>query len=106
MTLMLVHPPVEAGESLCITFEACIHASKGAQVPHDHVLMIEFYFYFECIFWILYQLVSPSGEGLSTKTPPRISWGQWELVFFFITFYHLAAHAPSLGSWRDLANCV
>jgi hypothetical protein len=52
MTLMLLHPPLEARESLCVTYEACIHASKGAQVPHDQVGMIEYFFYSECIFWI------------------------------------------------------
>jgi hypothetical protein len=42
-----MHPLVEAGESLCVSFEACTHASEGAQDPHDHVGVIEFYFYFE-----------------------------------------------------------
>jgi hypothetical protein len=39
---MLLHPLHEAGESLCVVFEACIHASKGAQAPHDHVGLIAF----------------------------------------------------------------
>jgi hypothetical protein len=30
---MLLHPPQHAGESLCVVFEACIHASEGAQAP-------------------------------------------------------------------------
>jgi hypothetical protein len=41
---MVLYPPLEAGESLCITCEACIHASEGAQVPHDHMGMIEIFF--------------------------------------------------------------
>jgi hypothetical protein len=32
-----MHPPVEGGESLCIMYEACIHASEGVQDPHDYV---------------------------------------------------------------------
>ena len=52
MTLMLYHLPVEAGKSLCVICEACIHASEGAQVLHDHVGIIEFIFYYECIFWV------------------------------------------------------
>jgi hypothetical protein len=39
---MLLHPPHEAGESLYFSFEACIHASKGAQAPHHHMGLIEF----------------------------------------------------------------
>jgi hypothetical protein len=31
-------------ESLYVSFEACIHASEGAQVPHDHVGLIEILF--------------------------------------------------------------
>jgi hypothetical protein len=38
-----MHPSLEAGVSLSVTYEACIHASEGAQVPHDHVGMIEFF---------------------------------------------------------------
>jgi hypothetical protein len=41
-----MHPPLEAGESLCVAFEACIHASEDAQVPHDHVGLIECVFLF------------------------------------------------------------
>jgi hypothetical protein len=62
MTLMLLHPPLEARESLCITCEACIHDSEGAQVLDDHMGMIEYLFYFKCNFWDLHQLMSP-GEG-------------------------------------------
>jgi hypothetical protein len=71
-----MHPPLEAGESLCIAFEACIHASKGALVPHDHMGMIEFYFYSECIFWVLHQPVSPSG-GSRHQDLPGVRWSQW-----------------------------
>jgi hypothetical protein len=39
---MLLHPPQHAGESLCVVFEACIHASEGTQAPHDHVELIAF----------------------------------------------------------------
>jgi hypothetical protein len=39
---MLLHLPQHARESLCLVFEACIHASKAAQAPHDHVELIEF----------------------------------------------------------------
>jgi hypothetical protein len=42
-TYMLLHPLHGAGESLCVAFEACIHASEGAQAPHDHVGLIAFY---------------------------------------------------------------
>jgi hypothetical protein len=58
-------------------FEACFHASVGAEVPHDHVEVIEFYFSSKYSFWVLYQLVSPGRGGLGTKTPPGVSWGQW-----------------------------
>jgi hypothetical protein len=40
---MLLHPPQHAGESICVVFEAYIHASEAAQVPHDHVGLIEFF---------------------------------------------------------------
>jgi hypothetical protein len=50
ITLLHMHPPVDAGESLCVAFDACIHASKGAQVHHDQVGVIEFFFHSECIF--------------------------------------------------------
>jgi hypothetical protein len=39
-----MHPPMEAEESLSVTYEACIHALEGAQVSHDHVGMIELFF--------------------------------------------------------------
>jgi hypothetical protein len=42
-TFMLLHPPHEAGKSLCVAFEACIHASEGAKAPHDHVELIEIF---------------------------------------------------------------
>jgi hypothetical protein len=41
-TYMVLHPPHGAGESLCVAFEACIHASEAAQAPHDHVGLIAF----------------------------------------------------------------
>jgi hypothetical protein len=41
---MLVHPPHEAGESICVAFEACIHAPEVALAPHDHIGLIEFFF--------------------------------------------------------------
>jgi hypothetical protein len=44
ITMMFLHPPQEVGESLCVVFEACIHALEGAQVPHDHVGLIEIFF--------------------------------------------------------------
>jgi hypothetical protein len=62
MTLMLLHPPLEARESLYITCEACIHASEDAQVLDERVGMIEYLFYSKCIFGDLHQLMSP-GEG-------------------------------------------
>jgi hypothetical protein len=43
-TYMLLHPPHEAGESPCVAFEACIHASKAAHASHDQVGLIEFFF--------------------------------------------------------------
>jgi hypothetical protein len=39
---MLLHPPQHARESICVAFEACIHASEGAHAPHDHVELIAF----------------------------------------------------------------
>jgi hypothetical protein len=77
MTLTLEHPPMEAGEILCVMCEACIHASEGARVSHDHFRVIEFVFDSECIFWVLHQRVSPGGGGLGTETLLGISWGQW-----------------------------
>jgi hypothetical protein len=77
MNLMLHHPPVEAGENLCVMYKACIHALEGARVPHNHVGMIEFIFYSKCTFCVLHQLLSLGGGGLGTETPPRVSWGQW-----------------------------
>jgi hypothetical protein len=65
-----MHPLLGAGESLCVGFEPCIHASKGAQVPDDHVGMTEYFFILSVIFWVLHQLVSPGGGGLGTKTGP------------------------------------
>jgi hypothetical protein len=41
---MFLHPPHEAGESLCVAYEACIRALEGAQAPHDHVGLIEIFF--------------------------------------------------------------
>jgi hypothetical protein len=41
---MLLRLPQHVGESLCVAFEACIHASEGAQVSHDHVGLIEILF--------------------------------------------------------------
>jgi hypothetical protein len=41
-TFMFLHPPQHAGESLCVAFEACIHALEGAQAPHEHVGLIAF----------------------------------------------------------------
>jgi hypothetical protein len=43
-TFMLLHPLHEAGESICVVFEACIHASEAAKTSHDHVGLIEFLF--------------------------------------------------------------
>jgi hypothetical protein len=41
---MLLHPHHEAGESICVVFEACIHASEVAHALYDHVGLIEFLF--------------------------------------------------------------
>jgi hypothetical protein len=93
-----MHPTLEAGKSLCVAFEACIHASKGALVSHDHVGMIEFYFYSECNFCILYQPVSRSGGGLGTKTFQGSAGasGSWHsFLSHFITLLHMH---PPLGS--------
>jgi hypothetical protein len=38
---MFLHPPHEAGESICIVFEACIHAPEAAQASYDHVGLID-----------------------------------------------------------------
>jgi hypothetical protein len=48
--IILLHSPVDAGESLCVAFNAWIHASEGAHVLHDHVGRIEFRFYSKCLF--------------------------------------------------------
>jgi hypothetical protein len=53
ITLLHIHPPIEAGESLCVMYEACIHASEGAKDPHDHMRVIEYFCYSECIFCVL-----------------------------------------------------
>jgi hypothetical protein len=45
-----MHPPLEAGQSLCVTCEACIHALEGAQVLHDNVGMIDFFFILSVFF--------------------------------------------------------
>jgi hypothetical protein len=91
-----MHPPLEVGESLFVAFEACIHASKGAQVPHDHVGMIEFLFFSECIFWVLDQPVSPGGGGVSAPRPLQGSIGasgSWHFFLsYFMTFLHM--HPP------------
>jgi hypothetical protein len=47
-----MHPPVEPGESLCIMYEACIHAWEGAQDPHDHVGWLSFFFILSVFFGI------------------------------------------------------
>ena len=80
-----MHLPVEARESLCIAFEACIHASKGAHVLDDHVEVIEFFFYLEYIFWIMYRLESLSG-GIFVLRPLQ---GSAEPVVAGISFYHI-----------------
>jgi hypothetical protein len=49
---MLLYPPLEARESLCVTIEACIHASEGAQIPDNHVGMIEFFLILSVFFRI------------------------------------------------------
>jgi hypothetical protein len=50
ITLLHMHPPLEAGQSLCVTCEACIHALEGAQVLHDNVGMIDFFFILSVFF--------------------------------------------------------
>jgi hypothetical protein len=42
--MMLLPPPQEAGESLCVVFEASNHVSEGAQVPLNHMGLIEIFF--------------------------------------------------------------
>jgi hypothetical protein len=69
--------PWKLGRACVLHLKACIHAFESAQVPHDHVAVIEFLFYSQYTFWVLHQLVSLGGGGLSTETPPRVSWGQW-----------------------------
>jgi hypothetical protein len=78
-----MHPPVEVGESLCKMWEACIHASEGAQVLHDHVGIIDFFKKFECIFRVLHQLVIPGRGSLSTETPPGAPGASGSLHFFY-----------------------
>jgi hypothetical protein len=41
-TFMFLHLLQHAGESLCVAFEACIHAPEGAQASHDHVGFLHF----------------------------------------------------------------
>jgi hypothetical protein len=47
-----MHPPVEARESLCIMCAACIHASEGAQDPHDYMGWLNFFFILSVFFGI------------------------------------------------------
>jgi hypothetical protein len=104
MTLMLPHPCVEVGESLCVTCEACIHALEGAQVPHDHVGMTEYFFNSECIFWILHQLVSPSGGGSQHRDSSR---SQLEPVVAGIFFYHILSPCCTCTlPWKLERACV
>jgi hypothetical protein len=72
-----MHPSLEAGVSLSVTYEACIHASEGAQVPHDHVGMIEFFCFTLSVFlgfgtnqWALL------GESRH-QDPSKGQLGQW-----------------------------
>jgi hypothetical protein len=41
-TMMLLYPPQHAGESICVVFEACVHAPEAALAPHDHVGFMHF----------------------------------------------------------------
>ena len=70
-TYMLLHPFHEVGESLCVAFEACFHASEAALAPYDHVGLIEFYFKTEWFWWGFDQLGSPSGGGSQCRDPSR-----------------------------------
>jgi hypothetical protein len=45
-----MHPPMEARESLCIKYEACIHASQGAQDLHDYMKWLNFFFILSVFF--------------------------------------------------------
>jgi hypothetical protein len=92
---MLLHPPPHVGENLCVAFKACIHAAEGAQALHDHVGLIAFCFKKKRFWWGFDQPVSPSGRGLGAESCPGVSWGQWLLTFFLITFIHLHAPSPS-----------
>ena len=96
--MMLLHLPHEARKSLFVAFEACIHASEGAQVSHDYVGFIEILFVSKCFWWDLHQLVSPGRVGLDIETLLGVNWGQWFHVFFVITFYHHDALVPFPGS--------
>jgi hypothetical protein len=105
-TLMLLHPPLEARKSLCVTSEACIHASEGAQVPHNHVGMIEVFFYSEYIFWVLHQPNEPWWGGSQHRDPSR---GQLGPVVAGILFYHILSPCCTCtppGSWGELVCCI
>jgi hypothetical protein len=95
ISLMLLHPPLESGETLCITCIACIHALEGAQVPYDHMEMIKIYFYSKCIFWILHQPMSPSGMVLAPR-PLQGSARASDSWHFFLSYFStlMLLHAP------------
>jgi hypothetical protein len=103
MTLMFLHPLLEARESLSVAFEACIHASEGAQVPHDHVEVIEFLFYSECIFWILHQLVNLGG-GFQHRDPSKDQLRPVVARIFFSHFITLLDMHPLVEAGESL--CV
>jgi hypothetical protein len=67
-----MYRPVEAGESFCVAFEACIHASEGAQVLDDHVGMIEFLFNSEVYFLDFAPTSEPWWAGLSVGRAARL----------------------------------
>jgi hypothetical protein len=62
-----MHPPVEAGESLYIMYEACIHALEGAQDPHDYMVWLNFFFILS-VFLGFVPTNEPWYEGVGTET--------------------------------------
>ena len=72
-----MHPPLEAGESLCITCEAYMHALEGAHVPHDCMEMIEIFFFILTVLFGFYTNQWVLVGGLGYETPLGVNWGQW-----------------------------
>jgi hypothetical protein len=81
---MLLHLPQHVGESVCVAFEACIHALEGAQAPHDHVGCIAFYLKKNDFGGVL--INQSALVGGQCRDPSRDQLG---LVVSYFFFYHI-----------------